>query len=282
MERLQEILATLTTSESSSKPMTQEEYEKWKVDNFNSAPGSLNEQDGHNCKICLNKGLIMRAFQNERGIWTNTSVECKCQTVRRTIRRMQRSGLKNIIREYTFDKYNVTDPWQQTIKDAAVSYAKDPHGWFYIGGQSGAGKTHICTAICREFLLAGREVKYMLWRDDAAQLKGIANDPVERDKLLHSYKNVEILYIDDLFKTGKGDDGVKQKPTVGDINLAFEILNYRYNDPAKLTIISSECTMPDILNIDEAVGGRIAERSKVISLKPDKSRNYRLRGALEL
>lgn len=282
MERLQEILATLTTSGSSSEPMSQEEYEKWKVANFNSAPGSLHEQDGHNCKICLNKGLVMRAFQNERGIWTNASSECKCQAVRRTIRRMQRSGLKNIIRDYTFDKYIATDPWQQTIKEAAVSYATDPHGWFFIGGQSGAGKTHICTAICREFLLAGREVKYMLWRDEAVKLKGMVNDAEQYGPLMDQYKKTDVLYIDDLFKSGKSDSGEQQKPTGADINLAFEILNYRYNDPAKLTIISSECTMPEILNIDEAVGGRIAERSKVISLKPDKSRNYRLRGALEL
>ena len=52
--------------------------------------------------------------------------------------------------------------------------------------------------------------------------------------------------------------------------------------PKKLTIISSECTIDDILDIDEAVGGRIFERAKAFSLKPDKRRNYRLRGATEL
>ena len=88
--------------------------------------------------------------------------------------------------------------------------------------------------------------------------------------------------VNNLFKTGKAPDGAKQRPTAADVNAAFEILNYRYNNQKKLTIISSECTIDDILDIDEAVGGRIFERAKAFSLKPDKRRNYRLRGATEL
>lgn len=281
MDRIQEILSAMNyTGHTSDR--TPEEWEKMKADSYNRDPGKLNEDDGYNCKVCLNKGWIMRAGPDPRGVWTTFNSECKCQAVRRTIKRMKRSGLKNIIKDYTFDKFEATDPWQQTIKDAAMEYAKDPHGWFFIGGQSGAGKTHICTAICREFLLGGREVKYMLWRDDIVQIKQAVNDYERYTDLMDQYKKVEILYIDDLFKTGKSVDGDIQKPTGADINAAFEILNFRYNDPDKLTIISSECTINDILEIDEAVGGRIFEKAKAFSLKPDRSRNYRLRGAMEI
>ncbi len=281
MERLQEILAGLNCTARTSE-MTEEELEQFRADSYNSNPGNLDEADGHNCKTCLNKGWIMRAGRDDRGNWTTFSGECKCMAIRRTIRRMQRSGLKNIIRDYTFDKFLATEDWQKAIKGAAMEYAKNPEGWFFIGGQSGAGKSHICTAICREFLLGGREVKYMLWRDDIVQLKGAVTDAEQYGSLMDQYKRIDILYIDDLFKTGKGPDGAKQHPTAADVNAAFEILNYRYNDPKKLTIISSECTIDDLLEIDEAVGGRIFERAKVISLRPDKSRNYRLRGAIEL
>ena len=42
-------------------------------------------------------------------------------------------------------------------------------------------------------------------------------------------------------------------------------------------------TEDDLLDIDEAVGGRIFERAKTaFSLKPDRSRNYRLKGVVEL
>lgn len=280
MDRLQEILARANIMARTSERMTPEAWEKYKAEDYNKKPGTLD--DGYDCKVCLNKGDIWTARQDDRGNWTHFSSDCKCMAIRRTVRRMQRSGLKNIIKDYTFDKFLATEPWQQTIKGAAMEYAKHPEGWFFIGGQSGAGKSHICTAICREFLLAGREVKYMLWRDDVTQLKAAVTDSEQYGSLMEQYKKVDILYIDDLFKTGKAQDGAKQRPTAADVNAAFEILNFRYNDAKKLTIISSECTIDDILDIDEAVGGRIFERAKAFSLKPDKRRNYRLRGATEL
>ena len=103
---------------------------------------------------------------------------------------------------------------------------------------------------------------------------------------MREFKTAEVLYIDDLFKTGKGRGEEEQRPTVGDINAAFELLNYRYNNPQLITIISSECRATDILDIDEAVGGRIVERTirhgYGINVKPDRSKNYRLKGAIEL
>lgn len=283
MEGISGILNRMNVSASGFDKMSPEDMEKWKAESFNSSEGSLNAEDDYNCTVCKNKGLIMRAEQMKNGYWTTISSECKCMSVRRTIKRMQRSGLKNIIKDYTFSKFEATEQWQQTIKAAAVAYAKEPEGWFFIGGQSGSGKTHICTAICREFLLNGQAVKYMLWRDEVVKLKDLVTDYEQYTALIDSYKKVPVLYIDDLFKTGRAADGMKQRPTGGDVNVAFEILNYRYNDPKLLTIISSECTISDILDIDEAVGGRIFERAKTaFSLKPDRSRNYRLRGIVEL
>lgn len=282
MESVNKVLQNINNTAFTSEPLTHEQREKNNAETFNTATGSLHEQDGYNCDICHNKGLIMRAYQTNSGYWSTSCRDCKCMDVRRSIRKMERSGLKNIIRDYTFGKYDATEAWQQTLKDAAKTYAKEPTGWFFLGGQSGAGKTHLCTAICRELLLGGTSVKYMLWRDDVVKLKSCVNEPELYSDMMHEYKTVPVLYIDDLFKTGKGSDGAKQRPTAADINIAFEILNYRYNDPALHTVISSECTIDDILDIDEATGGRIFERAKAFSLKPDKSKNYRLKGVTEL
>ena len=82
---------------------------------------------------------------------------------------------------------------------------------------------------------------------------------------------MKVLYIDDMYKTGKG-----QQPTVGDVNLAFEIINARYNDTGKVTIISSERTVEEMLDIDEAVGSRIYERSKGNYLNLYGRENWRL------
>ena len=192
---------------------------------------------------------------------------------------MKKSGLKNIIKDYTFDKFDASEPWQQTIKNAAVEYAKHPDGWFFLGGQSGSGKTHLCTAICRELLLSGRRVKYMLWRDDVVKIKGAVTDHDEYRRLMDEYKNIDVLYIDDLFKTGKADDNTVQKPTGADINAAFEIINYRYNNPSLLTIISSELSQDELIDIDEAIGGRIYEKSTAFSIGKNRDRNYRIKKA---
>lgn len=246
----------------------------------NNAPGDENLKDGYNCELCKNRGYFHTV--NERnGAYYNSTRDCKCMKTRATIRRMKRSGMKDIITDYTFQKFEATEEWQTKIKAAAVEYAKAPAGWFYIGGQSGSGKTHICTAICREILHRGREVRYMLWREEIVKIKAVANKADEYEAAIGPYKSAEVLYIDDLFKTGKGPGGEEQRPTVGDVNVAFEILNHRYN--AKLpTIISSECTISDLMGIDEAVAGRIVEVAKTFSLKSDRSRNYRLKKAVEI
>lgn len=260
--------------------MTELEYVQSQVDAMNSIEGEKSD-DGYDCDICKNKEVVFFVKSDANGV-SYSSRQCKCVETRRSIRRMQKSGLKNIIRDYTFGKYEVNAPWQKAIKDAAMRYAQDKNGWFFIGGQSGAGKTHICTAICREFLLSGDAVAYMLWRDDAAKLKSLVTDYDLHAPLMERYKTTKVLYVDDLFKTGKGADGKKQLPTPADIGIAFEILNYRYNNPDLLTIISSELTADELLAIDEAVGGRIYERSVVLNLSPDPSRNYRLRKAVTI
>ena len=280
MEAIQTILSKISDMAHGFEPPTPEERERLRVKWFNDAAGDRNLDDGYDCKICKNKGLVMELVEND-GTLQPVSRNCKCVATRNAILRMKRSGLKNIITDYTFDKFEATEDWQATIKNAAKAYAKAPEGWFFIGGQSGSGKTHICTAICREFLLAGKQVIYMLWRDDIAKIKSITMEPEERKNMIDGFKNADVLYIDDLFKTGKNPDGSEPRPTSADINYAFEILNYRYNTKMP-TVISSECTIADLLDIDEAVGGRIAEVAKVFSLKPDRSRNYRLKKAVEL
>lgn len=265
--------------------MTPKEREQYRVDSFNNSVGNRNEEDGYDCKICKNHALIAKLIENPDGTYDHTFVPCRCEEVRRSILRLKKSGLKNIIKDYTFEKYEATEPWQKTLKGAAMEYAhsKEPEGWFFLGGQSGCGKTHLCTAICREFLLEGRRVMYMLWRDEIVKLKGLVNSDIRQyEDLIDRYKKAEVLYIDDLFKTGKGPDGDTQRPTGADVNIAFEIINYRSNDPSLLTIISSECTEDDLLDIDEAVGGRIIENSRAFSIAKNRQRNYRLKKSVTL
>lgn len=282
MDKLQEIISRFANTGTSFENMTPRDWEQARVDSFNTSYGTRNEEDGHDCKLCRNKAIIAHLEDRPDGSFRMVYTSCKCEEIRRSIMRMKRSGLKDIIKDYTFDKFIASEPWQKAIKAAAMEYAKDPHGWFFLGGQSGAGKTHLCTAICREFLLEGKRVIYMLWRDEIVKIKSAAMDSDELTNMLQKYKTADVLYIDDLFKTGKDKDNSIQKPTVADINYAFEIINYRYNNPSLLTIISSELTEDELLDIDEAIGGRIYERSKSFTIAKNRDRNYRIKGAVTL
>lgn len=283
MDRLQEILAKFGSA--TTFDMSPKEYEQFKVDDWNKTVGHLNDVDGYNCNFCKNKGTIAKLVDYGNGTYSHCFANCKCVETRNSIMRMKRSGLKDIIKDYTFDKFIDSEPWQKTIKESAMEYAENPSGWFALCGQSGAGKTHLCTAICRHFLLSGKRVIYMLWRDEIVKIKEAAKGSDENDELrnlLDKYKTAEVLYIDDLFKTGRSQDNTMPKPTPADINYAFEIINYRYNNPSLLTIISSELTEDELLDIDEAIGGRIYERAKTFTIGKNRDRNYRIKKAVTL
>lgn len=281
MARLQEILKRQGLDTTSEK-LSAKDYEQFKVDGLNNTVGDRDKEDGYNCPLCKNKGFVAKLTEHN-GMYSHCFVDCKCVEIRNSIMRMKRSGLKDIIKDYTFDKFKDTENWQKAMKSAAMEYAKEPSGWFFLGGQSGCGKTHLCTAICREFLLSGRSVQYLVWRDDIVLMKANVNDAEQYSKLIDRFKTADVLYIDDLFWTGTDNGDKKKKPTGGDVNVAFELLNYRYNNPSSITIISSELTEDEILDINEAVGGRIYERAKkAFSIAPDRNKNYRIKGAVTL
>lgn len=284
MDSVSEILSS--ASDEPTDPMRN--YYKTMSDYYNSQEGHLNLDDGYDCPICKNKGYISKVEKDEFGFWHDIHYYCECQKTRSTLRRMKKSGLSNTISKCTFNSYERTEDWQKKIYDKAAKFTKFQLGdgidnWFFVGGATGSGKTHICTAICRE-LLKNKEVRYMLWRDDVVKLKMHLTDFSEYGKMMSEYKQAEVLYIDDLFKTGKGKDSDTQRPTAADVNIAFELLNYRYNNPKLITIISSECTIVDLLDIDEAIGGRINEKAGyyATSIKPDKKKNYRTKNINEV
>lgn len=225
---------------------------------------------GYECKKCANKGYT--AVTSESG--EVLIRQCECQKIRKSIRILEKSGLSGMVRRCTFSKYREDAQWQIDAKRMAQEYAKHPDGkWFIASGNAGSGKTHLCVAICRELMLRGIETRYALWRDEATRIKAVANDCEEYDVRVNPLKNVPVLYIDDFFKVGGGG-----KPTSAEISLAFEILNSRYNGLEKITVISTERSMEELMDIDEAVGSRIYERAKgnILSLSGSE-KNWRMK-----
>lgn len=244
----------------------------------NKRQGNLNESDGYNCDKCHNKGYIFEPYLYIR--YTQKMVDCKCMKIRKAINALNRSGLQNVVHDCTFDKYIATEDWQKGVLNTAQKYLSEKENpWFFFGGQSGSGKTHICTAVAVTLLKRGNEVKYMLWCDEIKRLKAMVNAP-EYEYEIKKYKDVDVLYIDDLFKTGRNETQGRQRPTAADINIAFEIINSRAFQK-KITIISSESLLTEIIDFDGALGGRIRQMCKggdyCTNIAPDPHKNYRLR-----
>lgn len=240
-----------------------DELDQQLVDGYNASDGTLT---GINCPVCRNKGDIMYLVDGERRVRP-----CQCMAQRRSLKYLERSGLSKVLDTYTWERWQAKEPWQETAIRIARDYADHPEGWFLAAGRPGTGKTHLCTAICGDLLRAVREVRYLLWREFSVQAKAVVNEDDAYRDLVEPFKRVPVLYLDDLFKQGKGT-----APTAGDCNLAFELLNSRYADPSKLTIISTELSMPQLLDVDEAIGSRIYERSKGHYLDLSGKKNWRL------
>ena len=249
------------------------EFAKMKADSFNRSVGQLT---GPHCPNCNDRGIIAVAKEDGSVAFR----DCECMKARKAYWKMERSGLAGVIRDMTFDRFEVRESWQKSLKARVEAYAKDPEGWLLLCGQVGGGKTHLCTAVCRQRLYAGDEVRYMPWREEIGKLKALSFDSEERSRTLSELKNAQILYIDDLFKTGKSADGTAN-PTAFDVSLAFEIINFRYiND--RITLVSTEKTPQQLLQIDEATASRIMEKAGQNTLFIDRKegRNYRLRNVM--
>lgn len=272
VESIKDLIEGMRTGDMSNVPrMSREEFKQKKVDDYNNSEGNLHESDGYNCKICKNKGLIARLNENGYEVYR----ECSCKKIRATLKRAERSGLGSILTEYTFNKFIDTEDWQKEVKNKAQAFCSDDMAkWFFIGGQVGSGKSHICTAICGHYIKAGQEVRYMIWAEESKRLKAVVNDVSYQD-LMREYKDVDVLYIDDFLKVRNGES-----PTTADINLAFEIINHRLLEGDKVTIISSEKLLDEIMEYDEATMSRIYQKAGQykINISKDRSKNYRLKG----
>jgi len=276
--------------EESSRPVPKEKAEflemvrrsyQTKADLYNESIGHLNSIDGIDCPLCKNRGYTEVVKDGFRGSIASVLVECQCMKRRKSWRRLQNSGLAGSINRLTFDSFQTPDEWQKRIKAKAMQFVQGQGGkWFFIGGAVGCGKTHVCTAICGELLKQNQSVKYMCWAEESVRLKGKVNDD-EFESLIKEYKDVDVLYIDDFFKTRRNRNGDVQYPSDADVKLAYQIINSRYISQ-KTTIISSEWLIDELMDFDEATSSRVYEMCKGSTLQIDRTgeRNFRKKMAV--
>lgn len=287
-EVLQKILALDSQSESAarssyeSRPWEERKTEvlEWthrKMEEYNRSKGNL-DPSVYDCKYCLNRGYVGYVDENENGMIYERFIPCDCLRVRNNMAVAKKSGMGDNLEEYTFDSFEVKDPYQRIMLDTAKRYLEtgaDKGKWLFIGGQSGSGKTHICTAVAGRLMQEEKTVTYAVWPQIVRRLKGFMVNPSDYDVEMAKYQETDVLYLDDFLKPLK-DGAETAGPQMTDIKIALELLNFRYTSRLP-TLISSELYLDEITAVDEAIGGRISERSAgyTVIVGRDKAKNYR-------
>ena len=209
---------------------------------------------------------------------------CECHGIRKSMIALKRSGLADSIEQYRFDNFRTDEPFQKAMYDKCKGFiAQKDSRFLYIGGQPGCGKTHICTAICGDYIKRGAQTIYTTHQMLLQELKRNAVDD-EYNEVLDKYGTVPVLYIDDFFKpiyevNRRTGERKRMPPSAADVKHTFEVINMRLVKNL-ITIMTSELYLDEIMDIDEALGSRIKQKcgaAYVVDIAYKGERNYRTR-----
>ena len=203
--------------------------------------------------------------------------ECECKALRDCEDILRRSGVSDAFRKKRFDNFDFSrDKATMDGYKIATGYAlnfkdkeKDRDNSIMFIGQVGSGKTHLSLAIANELMDSGVGVLYMGYREVVTGIKQNIMDEVYYNRVMGRYKSCRVLLIDDLFKGSISGS---------DVNIMFEIINYRYLNGLPV-IVSCEKSIDEIMNIDEAIGSRLYEMScGYVASFSGRRLNYRMYG----
>jgi DNA replication protein DnaC len=234
------------------------------------------KQELYKCNICKDTGWIMQEQTESQP----TMKRCECYKMEKAKRLWINAGINIEQSRQTFSAYTTWNETSRRAKETAISYCNNfdkikstRNNSIAFIGQVGSGKTHLSLALAINFLSKGLAVVYMPYRDVITKIKQNMIDEEYYKKTLSKFQTCKILLVDDLFK-GSMKNG---KPNETDINIMFEIINYRYLNNLPL-IISSEYIADQLLDFDEAVGSRILQMCKSFTVQIEgRENNYRLK-----
>lgn len=250
------------------------------------------DTESYNCPKCKDKGFILenipavddegnqRLWPTGQPMFIETLKDCVCAKKRQSEHLLKFSEITDEFKKMTFGSFKL-DGKPDAIKNAhqcAVDYyktfdqIKDQRcNSISLLGQPGAGKTHLLTALANNLIMKKQiSVLYFPFVEGFNDLK---DDFDLLEEKLTKMKRIGVLFIDDLFKG-------RTFPTDFQIEQMFAVINYRYLNH-KPIMVSSEKTVDELCDIDEALGTRIFEMSRdfTVVIKGDRRvLNHRLTG----
>jgi DNA replication protein DnaC len=198
--------------------------------------------------------------EDVRALSASYVVQCECIAQSRPERMMKASLMSEWMRGCTHKNYETDNRPKSCIAayNATWTYynrfqkiRNSNQNSICLLGKSGTGKTHLLSAISNYLLHDGFSVLYFEHVNGIEDLKSNFDIMHEKVDLM---KTVDVLFWDDMFKG-------RDLPTDFIMSKLFEVINYRYLHNLPM-LISSERTIDDIADIDEALASRIYERSK--------------------
>lgn len=229
-------------------------------------------QSGYACNICEDTEWIMR--KDENGI--EYASPCECREYKTALRLMAASGIREEDTKRGFGDFQTfNESGLVNAKRTAIEYSskfkeirETRHNSLLLCGASGRGKTTLGMAVANNLIKNCVGVRYMAYRDEITRLKQEITDEYSYNEHINKLKGARVLFIDDM---------LKGKITDSDINIMYEIINYRYLERLPM-IISTEKYTNELLDFDEAIGSRVLEMCKGYVVTFDKSiPNYRMR-----
>ncbi|MDS0527424.1 ATP-binding protein [Clostridium sp. SHJSY1] len=212
--------------------------------------------------------------KNNNGL--EVAASCECREREKLKLQWKAAGINIEKCKQTFSSFQ---EWNESAKEAksiAITYANDfvevlgnRQNSILLCGQVGSGKSHLSIALAINLINSNYKVMYMPYRDVVTKIKQNIMKDDAYTKIIHVYQKCDVLVIDDLYKG---------KISEADINIIFEIINYRYLNYLPM-IISTEFNISKLLSYDEAIGSRIYEMCKdyIIEIQSGSDKNYRLR-----
>lgn len=159
------------------------------------------------------------------------------------------AAIPRLYRKMTFESLEDTGN-TNTIKLAkSIASGNEAEKGLFLFGEPGCGKTHIAIATLQEWLNHKSGLFYTM-PQLAGHMRSLVKDDVNLAELMTKLKNTELLVIDDL-GAEKWSEFLGQQ--------MFELLNER-NANERLTIITSNLTLDELVGHMESQGARLASR----------------------
>lgn len=180
------------------------------------------------------------------------------------------SGLPEELKDRTLNNFTYSDPWQRQALEAAVSFAKNPAGLIFLGGQSGCGKSHLAAGIIQYVSKSGSQPPiYYSWPELLAAVRRSSRDWKAAD-VRETLKDCKAVVVLDDFLAAPNS-----RPTTTALETAFEIISARTTNKCP-TVLASPYTAEKINDLYSVLFKKIirAAGKRLISIDPDETKDY--------